>query len=494
MKLTRDGERAVFPPSEVCQGIIGVGGWNFPKLDRITPIPVFRSDGSLVDRPGYDQTSRVIYDPAPGFAMSDIPLAPALCEVQQGISLLTEMVADFPFAGVASRTNYFGYLLTPLLLELITGPVPMAVISSTTPGSGKGLLAAIAALILTGQPANMCGLANATNRHGDEEVRKMLTSQLLTGASVIVFDNVEGALDSGTLARFLACPYWQDRILGASRMESLPQRTTTALTGNNVQFSYELARRVYLVELRPDSARPFDRDPAGFVHPRPDAWVLANRPRLLHAVRHWLRVGRPQGPERPMGSFEEWSGTVGGVLHACGVTGFLANRESLLSEHDDSSATFAQLLRALAIRYPNGTLFRTTDVVSRMDLDSELSKALPPGMRRNADGLARALGRAFSTHSGRHFGKDGLRVERAATHLSRRRGLDNPGEQPDERHTLTRSTVESESRTAVLCQSEGDVADIEGIVPESRCKNSGRGAFASGVRKVKGSYREFERH
>ncbi len=66
---------------------------------------------------------------------------------------------------------------------------------------------------------------------------------------------------------------------------------------------------------------------------------------VLVLVQHWIAQGRPLFSGRPLGSYESWSGVVGGVLETAGINGFLANSARLLLQ-DQESAAWEQFVAA----------------------------------------------------------------------------------------------------------------------------------------------------
>jgi hypothetical protein len=58
----------------------------------------------------------------------------------------------------------------------------------------------------------------------------------------------------------------------------------------------------------------------------------------LTLTQSWISQGRPAFTERTLGSFEQWSATIGGILEVSGVKGFLGNVEefSIQSAEDES--------------------------------------------------------------------------------------------------------------------------------------------------------------
>ena len=158
-----------------------------------------------------------------------------------------------------------------------------------------------------------------TEASDDEEWRKRVTAKLRQIPSIVLIDNLRQKLDSSAVAAALTAPFWEDRILGVSEMARLPIRCVWIATGNNPEFSNEMARRIVRIRLDAHVERPWQRE--GFRHPDLMTWVRANRARLVAAClticRAWIAAGRPRGT-RTIGSYENWAQTLGGVLEVAG--------------------------------------------------------------------------------------------------------------------------------------------------------------------------------
>jgi hypothetical protein len=91
------------------------------------------------------------------------------------------------------------------------------------------------------------------------------------------------------------------------------------------------------IRLNPKIDRPWLRKPEDFKHPQLIEWAIENRARLIHAiivlVKAWIQAGRPLHTER-LGSFEEWSAIIGGILNVAGIEGFLDNQNLLYEKSD----------------------------------------------------------------------------------------------------------------------------------------------------------------
>ena len=232
-----------------------------------------------------------------------------------------------------------------------------------------------------------------TEGRDDEEWRKRVTAKLRQIPSIVLIDNLRQKLDSSAVAAALTAPFWEDRILGASEMARLPIRCVWIATGNNPEFSNEMARRIVRIRLDAHVERPWQR--GGFRHPDLMIWVRANRARLVAAClticQAWIAAGRPRGT-RTIGSYENWAQVLGGVLEIAGIDGFLGNIEELMEASDAEGAVWRSFVSAWWDRF--GTAEVGTNDLYETALGCEPPLPLGSGNDRSQRiRLGKALGR-----------------------------------------------------------------------------------------------------
>jgi hypothetical protein len=83
----------------------------------------------------------------------------------------------------------------------------------------------------------------------EDEWRKRLTAKLREIPSILLIDNLRRQLDASSVAAALTAPFWEDRVLGKSEMVRFLIRCVWIATGNNPQFSNEIARRILVAAL-----------------------------------------------------------------------------------------------------------------------------------------------------------------------------------------------------------------------------------------------------
>ncbi len=420
-KFGRDGEpHPVDPPSDVANVILARDPSEYvdlPRVEWVTDVPVLGAAGTLVTEPGYDAASKLYYQPAAGLEGVKPRSVEMTDDLDWALNLIDEeLFGDFGFVDDADRAHAYSILLSPFLRPAFDSkPTPMHAVLAPDVGSGKTWLAQAA--LLPG-----CGLVPATPpTSSDEEMRKRITSSLLAGKPAVLLDNLSGKVDSGSLAAALTTDVWVDRILGESRNVTLPIRNMWVLTGNNLRFSPEQVRRAVPVYLDPGDVKPSDRARGKFRHPDLLGWATEHRRILVEAaltiIQHWLdgpveveggyvlhRVGdeRRDG-QRTKGSYERWAAVVGGVLDACGISGFLGNEDKLKAEADDETRESREFLAALHSA-ADGPL-QVKEIAQMCEYGGPLADVVPDGPASAPPGkLNRALTTWLTEHRGRLIG------------------------------------------------------------------------------------------
>lgn len=399
IRAGENSDTATYPPDDVCRDILSMPAseWQFPPLEVVVEIPTLRADGTILDTPGYDAASRMLYIPDSNLRMAPIPEDPVSDEVDEAISLLNEAVGEFPYSDQASRANLFGLLLTPIVRPTINGTTPIALIDAPQAGTGKSLLANVVSLITTGRHAPMMPYPNS-----EEEMQKQIGSTLLQGRSLVCFDNVEGILKSPTLALVLTAKDYEDRILGVSKNMLVSNRATWIATGNNIRPSGDLPRRCYHIRLDAKTSKPYIG--RQYKHENLEAWVIEHRGELIRALlilaRRWFDLGCLQYVQNPLGSFEQWHRTIGGILQCAGINGFMSNHDQLV-EQDEHDLQWEQFLYCIKMELPDPFsvnllaykirakphAFSIPDSLSDVDLNKhrQLERALGYAFRRNRE-------------------------------------------------------------------------------------------------------------
>ena len=86
-------------------------------------------------------------------------------------------------------------------------------------------------------------LGNTSPVTSEAEMEKRLFATAKAGERFLVLDNMEKNLKSASLEMFITSSTYSGRVLGTSRNETIPKKTATFITGNNLVVSPDMRRR-----------------------------------------------------------------------------------------------------------------------------------------------------------------------------------------------------------------------------------------------------------
>jgi hypothetical protein len=372
--------RSCYPPAMVVRATAERRAWpGVRPLLAVVSSPTLRPDGTVLQTPGYDPATGLLYRPNAEYP--HIPDHPTRDDARAAVLALAEVVVDVPFASAAHRAAWLAGVLTLVGRFGFAGPAPAFVVDAPAPGSGKSLIADCAAIIATGKPA-----PRTAYDPDDAETRRLITSLAVSGAPLVLLDNIDVSFGNAALANALTGTEWRDRILGRSAVTSVPLYAVWFATGNNVTYARDLGRRVCHIRIEAATAHPEER--SGFRHPDLSAWVTSERPRLhaaaLTILRAYAAAGRPPQRLTPWGSFEAWSSAVRSALVWAGLADPGQTRKEIRQSADSDVQALSTLLSALVGVYGLKVRFTAGDVVRRLTIT-------PRGTDAAVDRLASAL-------------------------------------------------------------------------------------------------------
>jgi len=371
-RSTDEGPVGKKPPLDVAAALLDRGAWpRLRRLEAVVSAPTMRPDGTVLQgEPRYDEAAAVLYRPADAGAWPEVPDRPTKAQANAAVEALLDLVTDFPFVADSDRSAWLAALLTVAGDRLVGGARPMFVVRAAAPGTGKGLLVDVLALIGTGTRAPVMTQAGTP-----EEESKRLLALGREAAPLALIDNVERRLGSDVLAAALTSRTFKARLLGENRTASVPVPVLLA-TGNNVAVQGDLGRRVVPIDLQADVENPEER--TGFKYPELLEHVARERPRLLVAaltvLRWFVTEGRPPADLRPFGSFEAWSAVVRDCLVYLGQPDPIAGRARIASEGDPQREADAYALELWAAQ--GWEPLRARELARRARDNNELADAL----------------------------------------------------------------------------------------------------------------------
>lgn len=311
--------RKVDCPSKVAATLLSRGQWRLRSLVGIVATPIMRPDGSILEQPGYDPETRLIFDPM-GASFPPVPQAPSEKDAKAALLTLRGFVETFPFAAsdegeggdknssdkkAVNEAVAISGILTAIMRRCLR-TAPAHAVTACVAGSGKSKLVDVAAVIATGRPCPVLGQGGSA-----EEAEKRLASALIAGEALISIDNCEYPLSGELLCMALTQDVLSLRLLGQSKNVQVPAAAAIFATGNNLTIQGDVTRRALLCRLDPKVERPetraFPFDPVDQALERRGEAVVA----ALTLLRAHFLAGRPRpkGME-PLGSFEEWSSVI----------------------------------------------------------------------------------------------------------------------------------------------------------------------------------------
>ena len=324
----------------------------FPELTRLSSVPVVDPTGGLQTHYGYHSGSKTfVYSKGLEALLGEGRVD--MAAVRRAIAWYKELpLSGFCFDTQASMTHAFCGVITHYVRELIAGEMPLFLVQAPTRGSGKSKLARLCIGI------NTPTFHDTLLARSEQEIQKQLLSLLRTGPTHILFDNVRGTVNSGSLDKALTSDIYTDRVLGRSEEESCPNKAMWWMTSNNAFLGGDTASRTVLIGLNTGMERPEQR--TGFKTGDLNRWLTENRllcvQHALTLVRYWLQEGMPlyAGPNyhRAMG----WMQVLGGICEAVGLSGFLDNTAEIEENADDEHERACQFVEGWFSRYGTQTV------------------------------------------------------------------------------------------------------------------------------------------
>ncbi len=296
--------RPVACKEHIARFLLSKQEWDLPYLHGIINAPTLRNDGSILDEPGYDLKSGLLFF-SDHYEYEKIPENPTKEDAQKAAEALLVILQEFPFENEISRSVALAAILTALIRRSIA-TAPLFGFTAPKMGSGKTLLADIVSLIATGRPNSI--LSQSEN---ETEEKKRLLGILMEGDPIVCYDNIERPFGGPTLCAILTQGEYKDRKLGGNETRTVPTHTTFLVTGNNLAFIGDTSTRTLLCKLDPQVERPEERT---FEIENLRTFIIEHRSKLVKAAITILRAyeiaGRPALNIRQFGRFEEWSNRV----------------------------------------------------------------------------------------------------------------------------------------------------------------------------------------
>jgi len=332
-------------PQSVLQQVVVMDHFmeKIPEARLITSHPVFDNDFKWLDV-GYHERQCILVC-GQSFAPAELPLpvvglaAPAtVSEVLDRLPpLMRGWVRGFHWNSPIDLINYIaGPLMIVLMPLFVDAGHPAMMFWGNKPGIGKSLAAQCLAILKDGEQA-----AATSIEGGAKEVENQMASEFNDGRTTLFIDNQKGPINCPILEANMTCAQLGYRGMFVQSKIRRPNDVLWLITTNDGSPSDDLLSRCIHIRLH------YEGDPAscryGATEDEIVRYMKANRPGILAEasgmVRRWMDAGRVL--VHTPGRFEKFSNTVGSILAANGLPGFLSNARAEIREH---SSTHQQLV------------------------------------------------------------------------------------------------------------------------------------------------------
>jgi hypothetical protein len=408
---------SVVPPSQLrlmlmSETFLG----HFRMVDQITHGPAYLPPDYRLSVPGYN-------DGGEGHRLFHVGRPATILDSPVAVNRFLDVLA---FESDADRANTLAAALTRLFRNYWPGEKPIVVVTSTRAHGGKGTVVSFVAGIQTMLMISYQEADWALERQFVGAVKQNPT------AGLICVDNARlgrgRIIRSAFLERFVTDPRPFLFSTGTGSPILLKNSMLLAITTNYGLLSEDLMIRALPIRLSPkgDIARrnPSIGNPKLEYLPRYRQQIDAE---LRGMIERWRSEGCPEdsGIRHP---FSPWAKTIGGILKANGIVGFLGN----LDARRTADEPVRRALGWLGAHWPNQWI-RTCEWVKGAETLNLIKDLIPVAERDGSFGREHALGTLLSAHLEDIF-RGSTENQRFVLKLEKARRRFEPGEEPSTRY------------------------------------------------------------
>ena len=380
-----------------------------PTARAINTAPLVSLSGTVIDGVGLDRDTGLVHRIDP-LLRACLPVNPPTDQDVQAAAtyLFDEWLVDVALDRVGKS---IAIMLAMTLIERALLPErPAFFVTAGQRGGGKTTLVNMITLAVMGRRAAAAGWSENA-----EERKKALFSYLRQGVACLAWDNIArgSAISCPHIEASLTSPEISDRVLGVSRVETVPSTTVQIFTGNSITPRGDMASRSLMLALSVNRPDPENRL---FAHADPLAWTQAHRRQIVRALYTLLIAGALNRPKHQDAKtrFKTWWSIVGWPIeYAAGMLGTTVNCTELMraGEVGDEEASAASAALSLLREIWGSGAFTAREVVKAMtpaatwSTPSNLEDADNAKAESLTDALGELVGRRLDRPTAYSIGK-----------------------------------------------------------------------------------------
>ena len=305
------------------------GSWGLPVFNGVSTMPIFYEDGSFRYVEGYDSASGFFCIGAPKGFDERVPAHPTYDDAMTAMMRLRYTFRTIPYAdgprvvedirgnqtdvvdlkhpAGLSESCFLAAEMTAVLQRSLPRVPGYLVKAPAISGSGGGKGQIVRAISVT---AGDVSIFRTARGHESEELDKRIVAGLLSGAALLVLDNLNYCtLVSEQLAVAMSELTYDIRPLGTSESRRLNDCPFVLATGNGLDLSNDLARRFTRSLLNPGVE---DAELRKFTETLEQIAERCREQIIIDVITiwRWGRQGRAGAQSKPvnrtLGSFEQW--------------------------------------------------------------------------------------------------------------------------------------------------------------------------------------------
>ena len=318
-------------PAEIAKSVIAVGveDQSIKELRGIIYCPIFRDNGDIVTKRGYDSRTHLYLAADVDWSALNVPDKPSREDAIAAAKWIVEEIYGEFSTDDVGRSVMFSSLVSSVLRPYLDGS-PLHCVDGATYGVGKSMVAEIVGIVAMGVKPPMT-LPGETK----EETMKRVEAVTRSGDAINVLDNLSQPLTGDALCGLITAEVVNIRVFGTNTVERLRPSSFWMATGQNLTVSADMIRRSLSVRIDPGIERP---ELSKFKKPHLIGWVKEHRMEILSKIYLILRAhaqsGFPCGDGEPLhlGSFSGWARRVAGLCTWLGFVSPMKSQDKLYSE------------------------------------------------------------------------------------------------------------------------------------------------------------------